>query len=514
MFEGSRLLTRAAIALFLMQFLGLCAYSWVVYQRFNLGIDFAFFNQAASQIGHGNLDPYSTVLVQRLPFIDDHFSLIMWPIAALMVVIRTPFFLLVWQNFFLAATGFLTFLWASKMVARRRIHKGFGFGILGLAGILLLVNPLVYYTAALDVHFESTATFFAIFAAFDLWQGRSRRAWIWVAICLLCGDLGGLYVAGVGVSALLAGKTTRRMGLFFVLAGLAWVAFIGAIHANQGSLLDQYAYLANRTTIPSGIGGAFLVLAGVIGHPNRVFHQLHIQFRLIWRYLPPGGVIGLITPWGIGVPALVLLSSALQNNTLFIGEPFQQFSVMPFLLIGTVSLLTALVANDVHLWFLSGRAWARKWTRSRSVRWAMAGFLMFAVALEGARYAHEYLSNSFTSNAAARILPSSTGSALATVLGKTPSDAEVISSIDVVGRFSARQHAYIYFTPTYSIPIRAHTVELVMDTTYDPYITPQQGQAAASLLIRKFHARTLIHTPDVWALRWTAPSTKASITLP
>jgi hypothetical protein len=210
----------------------------------------------------------------------------------------------------------------------------------------------------------------------------------------------------------------------------------------------------------------------------------------------------------------VLASSALQNNTLFIGEPFQQFAVMPFVLIGTVAFLSALVASDVHLWFLTGRVWVRRWAQHRVARWTVAAVLLFLIAVGGARYAHEYLPSSFTNNATARILPSSTGSALGTVLGRTPSDAEVISSIDVVGRFSARTHSYIYENTRFPIPIRERTVELVMDTAYDPYITPSQVQAAARYVTTKFGARTVLHTPDVWALQWTAPSTKVIVRLP
>ena len=513
-YRGSKLVSRGGIAVFGAQFAVLMAYSWVQYHRFNLGIDFASVNQAATEIGRGNLNPYPSVLIPSSSFLDNHFAVILWPIAALMLVIRTPFLFLVVQNVFLVGSGFITFKWASDVVVSRKIEKSFAFGILALAAALLLFNPLVYYSAALDFHFEAIATFFAIFAAYDLWSGRFRRAWIWVGLCLLCGDLGGLYIAGVGISALLAGKATRRIGLWYVLLGVVWVGFIGAIHANQGSLLDNYAYLAGRSTLPTGFKGAVVVLGGLMAHPLRAYDALRSKARMIWRFLPPGGVIGIVTPWGFGVPAIVLLSSALQSNTLFIGEPFQQFAVVPFVLIGTVSLLSALIASDVHLYVLSGRAWTRRWSQNRAARWIVAGVLMFGILVAGARYVHEYLPGSFTDNASADILPAAEGSALSTALARTPSDAEVISSIDVAGRFSARQYAYIYLNATTSVPIRSRTVELVMDTAHDPFVTPMQQQAAAQYLASRFGARTLLHRNDVWELGWSAPSTDSSITMP
>ncbi len=350
-FTGSRAATRIAGVFFGLQFVGLTIYSWVQYHRFDLGIDFATINQAATEISRGNLNPYSTTVWSS--YLDNHFGLIVWPIAVLFLIFRSPFVLLVVQNLSMVGTGIVTFLWASDMAVSRRVPKQFGYALLAVAGVLLLVNPLVYYTAALDFHLEATATFFAVLAAYDIWAGRYRRMWIWVALCLLCGDLGGLWMAGVGISAVLAGKATRRPGAFVIGAGVVWVGLITVLHANQGSFLDQYAYLAGRSRLPTGFRGALVVIGGFFGHLSRPFDMLKGKARMIWRYLPPGGVIGLITPWGIGVPAIVLLSSALQRNTLFIGEPFQQFAVAPFVLIGSVSLVAALGSHRCSLGHLA-----------------------------------------------------------------------------------------------------------------------------------------------------------------
>jgi hypothetical protein len=510
-FRGSRLFNRIAVVFFGAQFIGLTAYSWVMYHRFDLGIDFATMDQAATEITRGNLNPYSTIVGSL--YVDNHFGLILWPIAAVLLVFRSPFLFLVIQNLSMVGTGIVTFLWASELVVSRKVPKRLAYGVLVVAALLLLVDPLVYYTAALDFHLEATATFFAVFAAYDIWAGRYRRAWIWIALCLLCGDLGGLCIAGVGISAVLAGRTTRRLGVLVAVVGVVWVGLISALHANQGSLLNEYAYLAGRSTLPTGAGGALLVLGGLITHPGRAFDVLKDKARLIWRYLPPGGVIGIITPWGIGVPAIVLLSSALQANVLFIGEPFQQFAVVPFVLIGSVALLTALVANDAPL-LASWRTWARMWSRHRTGRWVLTGALLAGIALGGVRYAHEYLRASFTDNATGDILPASEASALSTVLSRTPPNAEVISSIDIVGRLSARKYSYVYLSATSSIPLRARTVELVMDTAHDPFISGPEQDAAASYVTSRFHARTLLHRAGVWELAWVESSQKSSVVIP
>jgi Predicted membrane protein (DUF2079) len=510
-YEDSRTALYVAVVLFGLQFMGLLVYSWVQYHRFDLGIDFASVNQAATEISRGDLNPYSTILGSS--FLDNHFALFLWPIGALLFVFRSPFILLIIQDLFLAGTGLLTFKWASDLLESRQTRRAAGFAILAVTAVLLLLNPLVYYSAALDFHFEATATFFAVFAAYDVWAGRHRRAWIWVALCLTCGDLGGLCVAGVGISAVLAGKSTRRQGALYVLAGVLWVGLITALNANQGSLLDNYAYLAGRSTLPKGFRGPLLVLGGALSHPARLTDMFREKARMMWRYLPPGGVIGIVTPWGFGVPAIILLSSALQSNTLFIGEPFQQFAVMPFVMIGTVFFLTALMSSDVHL-FHRSPAWADLWARYRSGRWAVVGILLFALLLGGIRYAHEYLPDSFTDNATANIITSSQAAALSTALGRTPSGAEVVSSNDISGRFSGRKYAYIYFNDTTPIPLHAGDVELVMDTVNDPYVTPAQKAAAAQFLESKFHAHTVMHRDGVWALTWRESTNRPAVTLP
>ena len=504
---GSQLINRLAIISFALQFTGLTVYSWAQYHHFDLGIDFATLNQAATEISHGNLNPYSTTVASS--YLDNHFGLVVWPIAALFAIFRSPFVLLVVQNVSLVATGIVAFIWARALIASREVPRWFAQGLLAIAGVLLILDPLVYYTAALDVHLEATATLFAVLAAYDLWAGRYRRAWIWVGCCLVCGDLGALYVVGIGISATLAGRATRMRGALSIVVGLAWVSIITALHANQGSFLDQYAYLAGRSRLPAGFRGVMVALGGAITHPARPYDMLESKARMIWRYLPPGGVIGLVTPWGIGVPVIVLLSSALQANTLFIGEPFQQFAVVPFVLIGSVALLSSLMARTSP--FL---AWSFPWSRHRLGRQLVATVLSAAVLLGGVRYAHEYLRSSFTHNATMGILPASEASALGTVLAMTPPAAEVIASADIVGRFAARRYVYVYQSVTSSIPLRARSIEVVMETAHYPYISATERVAAARYLRSRFQARTLVHESGVWALTWSEPARSSSITIP
>jgi len=498
---------RLALAVLSLQFIGLLAYSGLLYRRFTLGIDFGIYFQAFALISHGHLDPYSTIV--GYPFIQSHFELIVWPLSLLLVVFRTAFVILVVQDASLVGTGVLVVLWIAALVERRQLGRRAAVGTLAVTTVMVLVNPLVYYTAALDFHIEATATFFAVFAAYDIWSGRHRRAVIWLALCLLCGDLGGLYVVGVGVSATLASRSTRKLGLLSILAGVAWVAVISLLGANKGSGISaQYAYVAGRAALPAGASGLFLVLHGAVAHPNRLLDRLGSRWSLIGSYLLPGGVIGIVTPWGLGVPLLVLATSGFDFSTLFLGEPFQQFAVFPFVLFGTMSVVAHLA---------SGRPPAlvrnRQWRRTRPTRLIAATLVTLGVLGVSVYFATQRIPKGVRDNGVGGLLPGDEAGVLGSVLARTPFSTQVIFSGTESGRFSGRPYiSLILYDPTV-IPIQASRVLLVMDTGHN-LLTPAQEAMTARTVSLRFHARTQYHRSDLWVLEWSAPPNSPPIALP
>ena len=209
--------------------------------------------------------------------------------------------------------------------------------MIGLAVLVLaatVANPGTYATLSFDVHLEPISTLFILLAAREFWRGRPRRGWVWVGMVLLCGSFAALMVIGLGVSALLARPDTRRPGLLLVATGLAWTALISVLHANQGSGLSLYAYLAGRSTL-TGASGTVLVLGGILAHPSRVVHQLDSRLGAIWVLIKPVGIVGLASAWGFGIPAVILVTDALNSRADFINAAFQNFAVFPFVLVGT-----------------------------------------------------------------------------------------------------------------------------------------------------------------------------------
>ena len=188
-----------------------------------------------------------------------------------------------------------------------------------------------------DFHMEPIATLFLLLAGRELWRGRNRRAWYFVAGVLLCGSFAAIMLVGLGVSALLAGAATRRAGTALVLTGVAWTLLIALLGANRGSGLSDYAYLAGRTTLPAG--GVLLIAKGVLRHPSRALDKLFDRYPYYWAHLRPVGVVGLASSWGVGVPVVVMGVDALVAQPNFSSSAFQNFAVLPFVLLGTVMSL-------------------------------------------------------------------------------------------------------------------------------------------------------------------------------
>ena len=395
-----------------MWLVGLLVFSSVLYNRNILTADFATYNQAWTLIGQGHLNPHDTVFISY-PFLKSDFELILWPLALLHLVYPHPIVLLWVQDGAIAATGFVVYLWIIEYLERWRVSWTTSAGIASVVLLALIANPAVYQTVLFDFHLEPVSTLFVVLAGRDLWNGRHRRAWIWVGVTLLCGTFGAITIIGLGLSALLAGHNTRRQGVLLVVAALAWLGLISAIGANSGSGLDFYAYLAGRATLPRS-SGVLLVAAGALAHPSRVIDMLHARLHYIYTLIKPMGVIGLASAWGFGVPFVVLVTNALNSQYEFIFQAFQNSAVFPFILLGSVMVL---------VWFAQRFRYG----------WIPTVVVALAVIVQAAAYGYS-TSPGNISWAVGRI-----GAVPAVQLNKalslTPPSAEVIATIGIMGRF-------------------------------------------------------------------------------
>jgi len=472
-------------------------FSTVEYHRFALTEDFASYSQAWWAIAHGNLDPYLTGL--GVPFWKNNAEFAMWPLALLYRVDPHPIILLWVQDVAAFLTEVVAFAWIGKAIARAggRIPKGVGYVLALGAAVVLVADPWVYETIAFDFHFEPLAALFVVLVGYDLWSGRTRRMWWWVPLALVSTGLAALFLVGVGLSGILAGRRTRRPGALIAVVGAAWFVVcsaVGAIGDGGTTFRASYGYLA-----PGHHGriGPLDVMIGALGHPGAVVHVAATHWAVLLSFLVVFGVIGLLSPWGIGMAFVVLVPNVLDGSGTFVryGASFQSWPAMPFILVGSVMVLIGL--------FQRGEM-ARRMAAVIMALWA-AFLVMFAVvALPGLPRA--WLSVSPPAAAElARIAP------------QIPPDAEVVVTVPVMGRFAERSSFDAFFEDHQKVPIDRAVVVFVFspyEAAYQKNLTGNGLAEATRYVARRLDARVLGSGAGVHAFSWSPPPETRSVTLP
>ena len=472
--------------------IGLGVFSTMLYHRLFLSEDFATYNQAWTLIGQGHLNPFDTVN-NSYTFLKSDFELILWPLALLHILYPQPVVLLWVQDIALAATGFVTYLWIIDFLEQQRIAWRTSVGVAVVVLVALVANPGVYQTLVFDFHLEPISTLFIVLAGRDLWKGRHRRAWVWVGIVLMCGSFAAITLIGLGLSAVLAGRDTRRSGVCLIVVAFAWLGLISIVGANTGSGLNGYAYLAGRMTLPGSAGVAVLA-AGALAHPSRVFDQLHPRLYDMYLLVKPVGVIGLASAWGFGVPVIVLVTNSLNSSYLFIFEAFQNSAVFPFVLLGTVMVL---------VWI------------ARSVRlgWVLCLLVASAVTIQAMFYG--FTTSPSNVHWGISQIGASPAAQLRKALSLAPQNDEVVVPMGVMGRFCSRQYCYWYH-PNAVIPVKANHVLFVFDPAVD--ISFPNAASADAIDIEyvrtQLHARQLLNADGISAYAWQPPAGTASIVFP
>ena len=468
----------------------LTAIGTLLYSRFMESVDFGIFTQAFTEIARGNLDPANTL--KQGAYLTSHFELAMWLLAPLAWV--TPGSIaLVWiQTISLGIAGMVVVVWSSRLLERHGIGPKWGAAFVGLLVAVVATNQIIWKTVVEDFHFQPVAALLIVLAARDLLEGRSRRMWIWVGLCLLTGDVAGLYAIGLGVTGLLT-ASRRRTGALLVVAGGAWMLFIGLLGANHASHLGDYSYLAGVELSP-GAGGLLHLAGGLLTHPGRVTSTLWERSGPLLDALRSGGVVGLANPLGLGVPVLVLVSAGLERQIAYVTSGFQLVPAIPVLLVASVSVL---------LWISKRRILASAARPIAAVVVLALGCWSIVLAISPSTWL-------LPSSANPTMINQRTAAALSDVLDATPSDAQVIAQIQIVGRFSERSSVeWAFFGSPRRLPIDRPVVVLVIRR---PHGAPENPTFST---LRADGARVLVNRGGIEAIEWRPKEgTRSLVVLP
>ncbi len=480
---------RARIAGFVVLGIQLVVLAWwssVLVSRFALTKDFGAYQQAAYLIGHGNLNPYSSVLLQQ--FWRNDTELIIWPLATF-VRIWPHLTALPWlQDLALVCAEGVAFNWMCDIAAARAQREGevrFSVALVVLGLVLLVGNPWVVWTVSFDVHLEPFATLFVLCAARSLYTGR-RRGWIWVLLALSVGSVGASYVFALGASAVLVGRCFWRKGAVLAALGAFWVIFLQAIHGAQAAGVLEYNYL--YTGRWGGKLAKFLsgtnIAEHALEHPSRILTALWLNKVNLWANISPPGIIGLV--WlPLLIPGLLIGAEGGLSIPLFSRPGFQSIAMAALVALGTVALLAAIpignrqrrkwaLAGAVCLLGLNALAWSIVWLPQVSKTW-----------LDTDRSAAAVLSQ-----LRQRMRPTD----------------EVLASQGVVGGFSDRRDAFILDPHSMTVPIHSSTVWIIVTPTEGIESNDTHGFNAE---IQTFDADARMHlvvaSHGVWAYRYEPP---------
>jgi hypothetical protein len=479
-----------------LQLLAMVVFSATQYSRFTLTNDFAEYSQAWWAIAHGNLNP--TIGSLGVPFWKNNAEFIMWPLALLSYIDPHPIMLLWVQDLAAVATEVVAFNWIRKVIEREghRLPKGAGPMLAVGTAVVLVADPWVYETVAFDFHLEAIAALFLLLVAYDLWSGRSRRLWLWVALALISTGLSGFLLIGVGISGVVAGRETRRRGVLIAAVGGAWFLVMGAVGGiglGGQTLGNSYGYLVGHH---HGRIGALEVIVGALGHPGAVAHAVGANWVVIVSFIVVFGLIGVVTPWGIGMGLVVLVPVLLDNGGGLArdGAAFQSWPALPFVLIGSVMVVVRLLQKGAR---------ARRIAVVALTLWASFLAPLAYVALSDLPRAWLWT-------------PPAAAAELARIEPRIPADAEVIVSYPVMGRFAERSSIYGFYWDHQTIPVTRRSVVFV----FGPYESFQKALSrngiteATGYVGRDLDARPLGARSGVSAFAWSPPPGTRSVSLP
>ncbi len=490
-----------------MQLIALLALSTVQWSRHALTLDFAAYAQALWLIGHGHLDPYSSVL--GYPFLRNNGELIMWPLALLARLGAGAIALLWVQDLALVATGYVTLRWIRDVLdGSPRLGSAARSRLWWIAVAAVLLDPSCYQTALFDFHSHALGALFAVLAGRDLWRLRRRRALVWGVLLGMTGTVGVLALVGIGLSGLLHSRRTRPAAAAMVGAGVIWLLVLVELRAAGGGghmTATTYRYLDPSARGQPPVTG---LVAGLFIHWPAVAHRIAAHAGSALALLIPAGLVGVASRLAIGPVAAVFLPAMLTSwqPSLALPHAYQVWPAIAFVLVASVQHFarwSSAAADDV-------RAPAPTWNRVQPVtaRRSLLGAWALVLSLSTVTVFPGLPSYWMRVSPAAR-------SALDELDRRIPPGAEVIASQGIAGRFADRRWVFAVMQPVIRLPVRARTVVFVL--------APDQGilgvaPPATDALIKASESlprtRVLDSGGGVTAILWHPPLGAGQVILP
>lgn len=469
----STLLALAAVVAAL-EWIGLALYGFVLWHHFDVGVDDAIPAQGTWLIVHSVLSPFNTIYSD--PFWKNTFALIWWPLALPRLVFPSGYTLLVEQALALAATTFLLLRFA--VVRSARLALGPRSLLFAGVGLLSLFNPWALNGFSFPAHPELFGAVGVVLALSGAFEHRRGMLALGATIAVLSSSAVILTTLALGIGLMFSART-RRDGIGVTLLALAFLLADLVLHAHRGfSVAAQYGYLVGGH--PTHLSEARVAVA-VLTHPLRALRVLVGRGHPILELVAFGGIVGLASPPAL-LPVLLdvpINGLTVAGNFISITDGFQNWPEVALLLLGSIEVTVALFRRGRLPRRLSG----------------LVGVPLALALTAAAVHSDLGLRRSWLTQTAPSF------EALGRARTLLPPGAEVVGTIDVVGRLARRRDLYILFSPTQLLAICRPEIDFVIETA-GPYAVLDHRQllGVAHALAAQPGAHVLLHEHHVWEI--------------
>jgi hypothetical protein len=420
----------------------LLAASWVEWNRYSLGTDFMQYFQAFWLFGHGHVNPYDTFSSSSFYRVTATF--IMLPLGLLWPITHSSFSLLAVQDVALAGCTVVGGMWIVELVESRLPERPIA-QIAIVTGLVAAVamNPYAFEAGMFDFHPEPIGALFLLLTARALWRGHPRSPFVWAALTISAGSIATIELIGLGLGVAVFFPEHRRRAAAVFLMAAAWLGVIVGVGLSQVTFTSSYGYLVPGSHARSGVGGAISLGSAIVRHPATAVHVLWQRRGPIYDVLRPGGIIGVICGWSVGVVLFDLLVNGLSSSYVFIDPVsggFQNFAAAVFLAVGSVFVV---------VWLLLRGRWLK-----------LVGIVIGLVALANS-LVFAFGTDPGIPSSWIHVTPEA-AAALAKAAPEIPESWQVVASNSVVGRFGDRAWATPLLVPCQWITLPVEDTAVIL----------------------------------------------------
>ena len=183
--------------------------SFLKYQSFGYqDFDLAIYSQTLWNILHGSI--YSSIL--GIDFLGNHAGFIVFLIAPLYFVFKSPLTLLFIQSLSLGVAAYPIYL-----IAKKELNRNIGLAIV----VIYLIYPALGYVNLFEFHPQTLAIPFLIFTYYYFEKENFKMFIIFMSLSLICQENIALIIALFGVYAFFIKKDIKWLLTPFLI-GMAW----------------------------------------------------------------------------------------------------------------------------------------------------------------------------------------------------------------------------------------------------------------------------------------------------